>query len=314
MARWAPAARTDYFAGTGGATGKRSPALGRDSALGGRDEEAVGRNLYLKGCHWAPDGSCIAVNAADHRLRIFNTPAALLEEGRAEENEAEALGNTLTIAAGEGALAMEPEEPAAAHPPWLPVLTMPEGELIYDYAWYPRMSSEEPVTCRLFSSSRDHPVHAWDAFTGELAATYRNYDQFDAVTACHSLALAVDGRTLVCGLQSCVHIFDVARPGRHYQRRSTCRRRQGCKGFIASLTMSSDGGQYLCGGYSGQAALFCLRSGDLVAEVRAPTAVTYAVFANEDTSLVLGLRANPQLLHYDTRRMDRPVHIFHRRL
>ncbi|TMS02405.1 Telomerase Cajal body protein 1 [Larimichthys crocea] len=29
---------------------------------------------YLKGCKWAPDGSCILTNSADNVLRVYNLP------------------------------------------------------------------------------------------------------------------------------------------------------------------------------------------------------------------------------------------------
>ena len=41
------------------------------------------------------------------------------------------------------------------------VLQMREAETIYDYAWYPLMSSSDPATCCFISSSRDHPMHMW---------------------------------------------------------------------------------------------------------------------------------------------------------
>lgn len=47
-----------------------------------------------------------------------------------------------------------------------PVLSVLEGETIYDAAWLPTMSSSDPASCLFFSTSRDNPVHIWDAFTG----------------------------------------------------------------------------------------------------------------------------------------------------
>ena len=46
------------------------------------------------------------------------------------------------------------------------VLSVQEGETIYDAAWLPTMSSSDPASCLFFSTSRDNPVHIWDAFTG----------------------------------------------------------------------------------------------------------------------------------------------------
>ena len=47
-----------------------------------------------------------------------------------------------------------------------PALRIEEGELIYDYAWFPCMSAADPASCCFASTSRAHPVHLWDACTG----------------------------------------------------------------------------------------------------------------------------------------------------
>lgn len=49
-----------------------------------------------------------------------------------------------------------------------PGIIIREGEVIYDMCWYPGMTTLDPATCCVLSSSRDHPVHLWDAFTGEV--------------------------------------------------------------------------------------------------------------------------------------------------
>ena len=46
-------------------------------------------------------------------------------------------------------------------------LRVRQGELIYDYAWFPLMSALDPATCCFASTSRAHPVHLWDACSGE---------------------------------------------------------------------------------------------------------------------------------------------------
>lgn len=55
------------------------------------------------------------------------------------------------------------------------VLTVREGETVYDMAWLPTMTSADPATCVFMSTSRDNPVHAWDAFTGQPRASYCAY-------------------------------------------------------------------------------------------------------------------------------------------
>ncbi|RVX08473.1 Telomerase Cajal body protein 1 [Vitis vinifera] len=45
-----------------------------------------------------------------------------------------------------------------------------------------------PVTCVFASTTRDHPIHLWDAASGELRCTYRAYDAVDEITTAFSIA------------------------------------------------------------------------------------------------------------------------------
>ncbi|KAL7983001.1 hypothetical protein Chor_013607 [Crotalus horridus] len=60
----------------------------------------------------------------------------------------------------------------------------------------------------LASSSRDNPVHVWDAFSGELRASFRPYNHLDELTAAHSLCFTPDGAQLFCGFDKMVRVFD----------------------------------------------------------------------------------------------------------
>lgn len=64
---------------------------------------------------------------------------------------------------------------------------------------YPHMSSAEPSTCVYVSTSRDHPLHLWDAFTGNLRATYRAYDHLDEVVAANSVCFNNGGNKIFAG-------------------------------------------------------------------------------------------------------------------
>lgn len=61
------------------------------------------------------------------------------------------------------------------------------------------MSSAEPATSVFVSTSRDHPLHMWDAFTGELRATYRAYDHLDEVVAANSVCFNTAGDKIFAG-------------------------------------------------------------------------------------------------------------------
>lgn len=105
---------------------------------------------FTKGCQWSPDGTCLLVPSEDFRIRIYELPRELYSE---------------KISAN----STSTNFPA--------VLTIKEGGLIYDTCWYPFMNSWESTTCCFLSTSRESPIHLWDAFNGQLRATYRAYNQ-----------------------------------------------------------------------------------------------------------------------------------------
>ncbi|XP_026578488.1 telomerase Cajal body protein 1-like, partial [Pseudonaja textilis] len=47
---------------------------------GSWDEYSRTPENYLKGCKWAPDGTCLVTNSADNTLRIYNLPPELYAE------------------------------------------------------------------------------------------------------------------------------------------------------------------------------------------------------------------------------------------
>ena len=118
------------------------------------------------------------------------------------------------------------------------VLQMREAETIYDYAWYPLMNSADPASCCLISSCRDHPLHMWDAFTGQLRCTYRAYDHLDEISAAHSLAFSADGAKLYTGHKNVVRVFDVSRPGRDNHQRKTTKGKDEALPLSLSLSLS----------------------------------------------------------------------------
>lgn len=106
---------------------------------------------FTKGCQWSPDGTCLLVPAEDFRIRVYDLPKEMYNNKIPPE------------------LPLENLKPA---------LSVREGGLIYDSCWYPLMNSWDPATCCFLSTSRESPLHLWDAFTGELRATYRPYNQY----------------------------------------------------------------------------------------------------------------------------------------
>ena len=64
------------------------------------------------------------------------------------------------------------------------------------------------------AAAQGHPVHLWDALSGQLRASYRAYNAVDEVHAAYCVAFTPDGGRLLAGFNRAVCAFDVARPGR----------------------------------------------------------------------------------------------------
>lgn len=227
---------------------------------------------FLKGCKWAPDGSCILSNSDDNILRIYNLPPELYS---AEWDLLQEMG---------------------------PVLRMSEGDTIYDYCWYPLMNSSEPDSCFVTSSSRDNPIHVWDAFTGHLKASYRAYDHLDELTAAHSLCFSPDGSQLFCGFDKMVRVFDTSRPGRDCECRPTFQKKQGQPGIVSCIAFSPDQDIYACGSYSRCVGLYSYQEGVPLAVLHGPIGgVTHLRFSADGRCVFSGGRKDPEILCWDVR-------------
>ncbi|XP_069799054.1 telomerase Cajal body protein 1 [Dendropsophus ebraccatus] len=227
---------------------------------------------FLKGCKWAPDGSCILTNSDDNILRIYNLPPELYST--------------------EWDLLQE----------MAPVLRMSEGDTIYDYCWFPLMNSCEPDSCFVASSSRDNPIHVWDAFTGNLKASYRAYNHLDELTAAHSLCFSPDGSRLFCGFDKMVRVFDTSRPGRDCESRPTFQKKQGQPGIISCMAFSPDQDIYACGSYSRSLGLYSYEEGVTLAILHGSIGgVTHLLFSADGHCIFSGGRKDPEILCWDVR-------------
>ncbi|XP_071772365.1 telomerase Cajal body protein 1 [Centroberyx gerrardi] len=234
---------------------------------------------YLKGCKWAPDGSCILTNSADNVLRVYNLPPEIYSY------------NWDLL------------------PEMSPVLRMAEGDTIYDYCWYPKMSSLDPDSCFLASSSRDNPVHVWDAFYGEVRASFRPYNHLDELTAAHSLCFSPDGSQLYCGFDKTVRVFYTERPGRDCEERPTIVKKQGQSGIISCFAFSPCLSVYACGSYSRSAGLYSCQDGTPLAllPTRHHGGLTHLLFSPDGNYLYTGGRKDPEILCWDLREPGKVV-------
>lgn len=110
------------------------------------------------------------------------------------------------------------------------ILQAREGGTVYDYQWYPFMSSADPNSCIFVSTSRDQPVHLWDAYTGELRASYRAFDHMDELASAQSLAFNSTGTKLFAGFDRMIRYFDLSQPSRDFRARPLTKTRRSRKG------------------------------------------------------------------------------------
>jgi WD40 repeat protein len=187
---------------------------------------------------------------------------------------------------------------------------------MYDYAWAPFMRSDEPASCVFAATSRDHPVHLWDAYNGTLRATYQCHDQYDAVAAAHSLAFADAGGTLLCGRKGALHVHSLERPGRAQAVRSVATSPGGVRGVVSRVAVHEESGMIACGGFCGRVALYGPlsegragheRQQHLADLPRLPSGVTDLRFSPDGRFLWVGMRRRGDLYCFDVRSPQRPV-------
>ncbi|CAB4431407.1 unnamed protein product [Rhizophagus irregularis] len=183
---------------------------------------------FFKNAKWSPDGSCILTSTNDNVLRIFDLPRNALEI--ADE--------------------IELSQVLACH----------TGETVYDFCWYPMMSIQDPDTCCFLSSSREHPIHLWDAYSGKVRCSYTIIDHRDEIVGPNALTFNLDGSRIYCGYKNMIKIFDLDRPGRDGQDIKTTpsrKSKEGQKGIISCLAFNPDrSGLYAAGSYSQTIGLY----------------------------------------------------------
>ncbi|XP_069502336.1 telomerase Cajal body protein 1 [Ambystoma mexicanum] len=236
-----------------------------------QDYNLIAEN-YLRGCKWAPDGSCLLANSADNILRLYNLPPELYCDD------------------WDGIAEMKP------------VLQMAEGDTIYDYCWYPHMTSLDSGTCFFVSSSRDNPIHLWDAFYGNLRSSFRPYNHLDELTAAHSLCFTLDGARLFCGFDKMVRVFDTSRPGRDCESRPTFAKKRGQSGIVSCISFSPVQDIYACGSYAKTVGLYSRRDGIALTILQGHQGgVTHMAFSPDGNCLFTGGRKDPEILAWDLR-------------
>uniref|UniRef100_A0A182NWI3 WD repeat-containing protein 79 n=1 Tax=Anopheles dirus TaxID=7168 RepID=A0A182NWI3_9DIPT len=246
------------------------------------------RQNYLQGCRWSPDGTCVLSAVNNDGMHIVELPADLF--GKEHVSDARPV-DLLT---------------SAVH--------VPEGGLVYDYAWYPAMNSTRPETCCWAASRQHEPIQLWDAFTGALRCSYKGYDQFDEVEAALSLVFApLDGATIYGGYKKSIKTFDINVPGREtssWRTKSTA----SCMAIASSMPDT-----ILFGSWNRSISALDVRSGESLpvgnyAPENSHTAgVTWIGFAPGTEELfATGARKDPKVLLWDVRNLTQPVRTLQR--
>ncbi|XP_021939349.1 telomerase Cajal body protein 1 isoform X2 [Zootermopsis nevadensis] len=237
-------------------------------------------DICMKGCKWSPDGTCILTNSDDNVLRVFDLPPEL----HCQESWQE--GRIL--------------------PELKPALQVAEGGLIYDYCWYPLMSSWNPLSCCLVSTSKDSPIHLWDAFTGELRCTYRAYNAVDEVEAAHSLAFSPSGEKLYCGFKNSIRIFNTNNPGRQCETRNlkqssfSSQRQTGIISCICVNPAMPD--IYVVGSYTKSIGVYSEPNGSVLCLLLGHSGgITHLQFSPDGTKLLSGGRKDSEVICWDIR-------------
>ncbi|PIA54997.1 hypothetical protein AQUCO_00800019v1 [Aquilegia coerulea] len=188
--------------------------------------------------------------------------------------------------------------------PYVADLIVNEGESVYDYCWYPYMSASDPTTCVFASTTRDHPIHLWDAITGQLRGTYRAYDAMDEITAAFSTAFNPSGTKIFGGYNKSLRIFDIHRPGRDFEQYSTLQgNKEGQPGIISAIAFCpSHTGMFATGSYSQTTAIYSENNMELLYLLHGQEGgVTHVQFSKDGNFLYTGGRKDPYILCWDIR-------------
>ncbi|ESN99238.1 hypothetical protein HELRODRAFT_162754 [Helobdella robusta] len=229
-----------------------------------------GEDNFLRGIKWSPCGNQLLTCSNDKRLRVFNY---FHDCNKPDE-----------------ALKLQSETR--------------EGDLIFDFAWYPCMNTPDPATCCYASTCRDNPIHLWDSMSGELRATYRAFNQMDELVAACSLSFDWNGAKIFCGFERIVRVFDVSRPGRDFETRPTCFEKEGQTGLISCFAFNpSIAHMYACGSYSKSVSVYDDSTGEMLYLLLGHQGgLTHLKFSQDGSKLFSGGRKDPEILCWDVRK------------
>ncbi|CAI0468359.1 unnamed protein product [Linum tenue] len=248
-------------------------------------------NNFHKGVKWSPDGSCFLSSSEDNKLRLFSLPDYY--DGCDP--------SAYSVAPGTDSYGAS--------------VVVDEGEPIYDFCWYPYMSSSDPASCVFATTTRDHPIHLWDATSSTLRCTYRAYDAVDEITAAISVAFNSDGTKIFAGYNKCIRVFNVHRPGRDFKQYSTLKgNKEGQTGIISAIAFSpSHTGMLATGSFSQTTAIYREDNMELLYLLHGQEGgITHVQFSKDGNYLYSGGRKDPYIMCWDVRKAVEVVYKLYR--
>lgn len=238
---------------------------------------------YTKGVSFSPDGTCILSTINAKGMMCYELPQDLY--GKEEISEDRDI-NLL-----------------------MPVIQVKSVGNIYDFAWYPYMSSYDAETCFWISSAQNEPIKMFDAFDGKFKCSYRAYDYADELEAALSVCFSPDGTCIYGGYKKSINIFTTSVPGRDYDTIST-------KQPISCLaTNYYESNVLAAGSWNKTISLIDTRDFLTIDVLHGHKGgVTFLKYSAKGDYLVSGARMDSNLLLWDMRNLSLPLYKFTRQV
>ena len=251
-----------------------------------QSNDILGEDNFPMGCSFSPDGSCIlTATASDGKFRLYDTPFQHLNNIDDADQQQQEVDNNGTSACDTSPQHIESNSETAAYyslnqhfippsqnqrnnqqgienrnpsfRPWKSSLSSHQGgpppPSPASYTWYPLMNSSSPLTS-LYLTCRGHslPIHLIDAYTSQLRASYRPYNNVDEMEGPTVVEFSPDGsRIYGTGFKTdrTIVMFDTAIPGKEgaiWRLGKTRRSGDGQKGIPSAMAFpkigNGDGG------------------------------------------------------------------------
>ncbi|XP_055903373.1 telomerase Cajal body protein 1 homolog [Eupeodes corollae] len=240
------------------------------------------KQCYTKGCLWSPDGTCCLVPVHLDGMHLIELPSDLYRGKVTSKRPITQLSTAVHVK---------------------------EGGTVYDCAWYPFMNSELPETCCWLASRQHEPIQMWDAFNGDLRASYRGYDDVDEVEAAISVIFSNDGEQVFGGYKKCIRAFQTNIPGRSCTKLVT-------KQAISCFALTPNNKDIITtGSWNGVISLFDQRMpnmGSLHSLFGHNGGITFLKYSNNGEILFSGARKDNALCLWDMRDFSKPLTVLNR--